>query len=145
MNLVKIEAHVDASNPNQVLALSNFLTAIGGNTSTAKTPVRELAEEIPALAAKKAKKVEAIEVKEPEEVCGPGNDEKEEPKKQATSQEEASSTNPPSIMEIRSLVSAKAAEHKDDIKATLVKLGAANVSTLDPKHFSEFFTFLSAL
>jgi len=66
-------------------------------------------------------KVEAIEVVEPETVCAP------------------------TLMQIRSLVAQKAAEHKDSIKAKLVELGAQNVSTLDAKHFQTIFEFLTEL
>jgi len=51
----------------------------------------------------------------------------------------------PTLMQIRSLVAQKAADHKDSIKSKLVELGAQNVSTLDAKHFQTVFDFLNEL
>ena len=141
---LKIKTTIDAFNPKQVKALNDFLTAIGGHSpeeTTGKT-LKQLDDECekPKATRKKAEKetfsttetlkeaikaeetiVEAIEVVEPETVSTP------------------------TLMQIRSLVAQKAADHKDAIKAKLVELGAQNVSTLEAKHFHSIFDFLNEL
>lgn len=58
---------------------------------------------------------------------------------------DAETVSPPTLMQIRSLVAQKAAEHKEAIKSKLIELGAQNVSTLDTKHFQTIFDFLNVL
>ena len=49
------------------------------------------------------------------------------------------------ISDLRTLLSKKVDEHRDDIKAKLTELGAKNVTTLDESKYEEFYTFLKDL
>lgn len=49
------------------------------------------------------------------------------------------------ISDLRTLLSKKVDEHRDDIKAKLTELGAKNVTTLDEAKYEEFHTFLKDL
>lgn len=49
------------------------------------------------------------------------------------------------ISDLRTLLSKKVDEHRDDIKAKLTELGAKNVTTLDESKYEEFHTFLKDL
>ena len=49
------------------------------------------------------------------------------------------------ISDLRTLLSKKVDEHRDDIKAKLTELGAKNVTTLDESKYEEFFNFLKGL
>ena len=147
---LEIKTTIDAFNPNQVKALNDFLTAIGGHTQD--EGITQL-EDKPKATRKKAEKVdpafydlnnaEAPKTNLPTdaEIEAP----QEEPKIQNIKAVEPETVSVPTLMQIRSLVAQKAGEHKDSIKSKLVELGAQNVSTLDAKHFQAIFTFLSEL
>ena len=49
------------------------------------------------------------------------------------------------ISDLRTLLSKKVDEHRDDIKAKLTELGAKNVTTLDESKYEEFHNFLKDL
>ena len=49
------------------------------------------------------------------------------------------------ISDLRTLLSKKVDEHRDNIKAKLTELGAKNVTTLDEAKYEEFYTFLKGL
>lgn len=49
------------------------------------------------------------------------------------------------ISDLRTLLSKKVDEHRDDIKAKLTELGAKNVTRLDESKYEEFFNFLKGL
>ena len=146
---LEIKTTIDAFNPIQVKALNDFLVEVGG-TATAlihKDDSLGLAE-AQAIAAmsrkvqqtrKKTEKVEA-----PQEETKPEAPQ-EEIKAEATEVVEPGTVSAPTLMQIRSLVAQKAADHKDSIKSKLAELGAQNVSTLDAKHFQTIFDFLTEL
>ena len=151
---LEIKTTIDAFNPNQVKALNDFLTAIGGHTQDeGRTWGITQLEDKPKATRKKAEKVdpafydlnnaEAPKTNLPTvaEIEAP----QEEPKIQNIKAAEPETVSVPTLMQIRSLVAQKAGEHKDSIKSKLVELGAQNVSTLDAKHFQAIFTFLSEL
>ena len=66
----------------------------------------------------------------------------EEKKAEEKKAEEASGID---INVLRKMVSERAANHRDALKAKLAELGAANVSTLDEAKFEEFHNFLTTL
>lgn len=49
------------------------------------------------------------------------------------------------IEDVRSSLALKVQDHREAIKAMLTKLGAANVTLLDPSKYEEFVTFLNGL
>ena len=105
-----------------------------------------LNSEKPKQTRKRAEKVEAPIIETQEDASEDAiEDAQEETKIEAIEVVEPETVSVPTLMQIRSLVAQKAAEHKDAIKAKLVELGAQNVSTLDAKHFKTIFTFLNEL
>ena len=148
----KFEIESDGLTTAQTLAFRTFIGTLGGAEFLEDTRQDEVKEEKPKATRKKAGKVEAHQEDIPTESEAPQEDiptesevPQEETKPEATEVVEPETVSAPTLMQIRSLVAQKAAEHKDTIKAKLVELGAQNVSTLDAKHFQTIFDFLTEL
>jgi len=144
---LEIKTTIDAFNPNQVKALNDFLTAIGGH---AQDEVTTTIEEKPKATRKKVDKVDPsfYDLKNseaPKTNLSQGEEIVPVEKAEAIEVVEPETVSAPTLMQIRSLVAQKAGEHKDSIKSKLVELGAQNVSTLDAKHFQTIFDFLTNL
>jgi hypothetical protein len=146
MSLVKIEASFDPSNPAQLTAAMNFLSAVGGNvipsgtaapaeTTTADAPK----EEAPKKRAPRKKKVAEVAAPAetttaPKEVAtGPGN----------TTEEKSETTI--TLEDIRTLTSKKAKDHREAIKAKLTEWGVPNVVKIPTEKYAEFIDFLNSL
>jgi hypothetical protein len=148
---LEIKTTIDAFNPIQVKALNDFLVAVGG-TATAlihKDDSLGLAEaQVIADMSRKVqqtrKKAEKVEAPQ-EDISTESEAPQEETKPEAIEVVEPETVSAPTLMQIRSLVAQKAADHKDSIKSKLAELGAQNVSTLDAKHFQTIFDFLTEL
>lgn len=123
----EVKLTIDLTNVEQ-RKLLNALFDLVGNKATDWTPAPEDVETstAPAKAPAKAKKI----VREPE---------KEKADKPATKEADVT------INDIRSLVSQKAATHRQELKAKLTELGAKNVTTLDKAKYVEFAEYLKAL
>lgn len=137
MSTVKIEAHVDVTNPAQVEALNTFLKSLGGEKQPCETKAALPAKNQKA-AAKAAKDVEVKDA----EVVAP-----ETPAAQAAA-EEAPAENAEAqikIEDVRALLSKKVGNHRDAIKEKLTALGANNVTSLDKGKYQEFVDFLNGL
>ena len=146
----KFEIESDGLTTAQTLAFRTFIGTLGGAEFLEDTRQDEVKEEKPKATRKKAEKVEAPQEAIPTESEAPQEETKaeapqEETKPEAIEVVEPETVSAPTLMQIRSLVAQKAAEHKDAIKAKLVELGAQNVSTLDAKHFQTIFDFLTEL
>ena len=148
----KFEIESDGLTTAQTLAFRTFIGTLGGAEFLGDTRQDEVKEEKPKATRKKAEKVEAPQEAIPTESEAPQEDipteseaPQQEKKAEATEVVEPETVSAPTLMQIRSLVAQKAADHKDAIKAKLVELGAQNVSTLDAKHFQTIFDFLTAL
>ena len=171
----KFEIESDGLTTAQTLAFRTFIGTLGGAEFLEDIRQEEVKEEKPKATRKKAEKPEApqeeAKPEAPQEEAKPEAPQEEakpeapqEEAKPEAPQEEAKPEAPqeeakpeaievvepetvsaPTLMQIRSLVAQKAAEHKDTIKAKLVELGAQNVSTLDAKHFQTIFDFLTEL
>lgn len=89
----------------------------------------------------KTEKVEAQPQTQPkvEEVA------EEKPAVEEKVEETASNTPEIKISDLRTLLSKKVDDHRDDIKAKLTELGAKNVTTLDESKYEEFYDFLKGL
>ena len=135
----KFEIESDGLTTAQTLAFRTFIGTLGGAEFLEDIRQEEVKEEKPKATRKKAEKPEA-----PQEEAKPEAPQ-EEAKPEAIEVVEPETVSAPTLMQIRSLVAQKAAEHKDTIKAKLVELGAQNVSTLDAKHFQTIFDFLTEL
>lgn len=164
MSKIEITVAVDATNGEQLLALSNYLTALAALQGTAPTKVqtamdRQVAEtvakgldaaegkaatETPAPtkpAAKRSTKAKEV-VKETEEESPAAAAAKEEaPEDVATAKAESSVD----IATLRTLLSQKVDDHRDSIKDKLTEFGAKNITSLDSDKYQEMYDFLTAL
>ena len=144
----KFEIESDGLTTAQTLAFRTFIGTLGGAEFLEDIRQEEVKEEKPKATRKKAEKPEApqeeAKPEAPQEEAKPEAPQ-EEAKPEAIEVVEPETVSAPTLMQIRSLVAQKAAEHKDTIKAKLVELGAQNVSTLDAKHFQTIFDFLTEL
>lgn len=137
MSKIKFEVEIDATNGQHVMAVTNFLQAIG-NTAEAATPAPKKETSKPAskpaeLPKKETAKTEEVK-KEPV---------KEEKPAEAPKKEKADDGI--SITEVRTLLATKVNDHRTEIKNQLTKLGATNVTTLDADKYQEFVDFLNSL
>ncbi len=159
----KFEIESDGLTSAQTLAFRTFIGTLGGAEFLEGIRQEEVKEEKPKATRKKAEKVEAPQEAIPTESEAPQEDipteseapqedipteseaPQQEKKAEATEVVEPETVSAPTLMQIRSLVAQKAADHKDAIKAKLGELGSQNVSTLDAKHFQTIFEFLTEL
>lgn len=118
---VKLQLDIDLANAGQeVDQLKDFvrkLSEICGEQNTPAEAVKPSPEKAP---------VPAGDVKEPSG---------------GTSQKTPALT----IAQVRAVLATKVEKHRGEIKDKLTKLGAANVSTLDPDKYEEFFKYLESL
>lgn len=122
----EVKLTIDLTNVEQRKLLNALFDLVGNNEITP-----DAKQEAPAKAPEKAKK----EVREPEK------------EKKATNGADKPTANKAAITinDIRSLVSQKAATHRQELKAKLTELGAKNVTTLDKAKYTEFAEYLKAL
>lgn len=137
---VHIDVLVDITDPEQISALSTFLTKVGKNAQTQEAPAPqsepepqpEPQPEKPAKPSKPSKPAKAPKAEpEPEPQPEPGKPASEEKTYQ--------------VEEVREKLKEKVSEHREEIKAKLTELGAPNVSSLDPSKYTEFVNFLEGL
>lgn len=156
MTNIKIEASIDATNAEHMLAAMAFLQAIGNLNQNAakaietdKPVVTTKPTTTKSTTATKLKTEKSAPVEEtPKKVDKP----KEEPKQETQSapeyrQEKSEEGSKPKndITVIRKKLAEKVGTNRDAIKDKLTEFGAANVTTLDEKHFDDFFEFLEGL
>ena len=145
MKLMNISLSIDVCNAEHVQALAQFMAALGGQTTVAPTGVlaapviNTVTEEKP----KKAplKKVAPV-VEETPEV------ETEEVETEEEAVEEAETDNGVDLETLRGSVGALVKldrSNADKIKAKLAEFGVASVSTLDPKDFGAFYTYIKSI
>lgn len=144
---MKIKIELEGLTLEQATGLTNYLSSlqdknITGEVVSAEFEAEEITQSKPKQTRKRSEKVAAPEEDTPQETETP---QEEETKTEEIEVVEPETVSAPTLMQIRSLVAQKAAEHKDSIKAKLVELGAQNVSTLDAKHFQTIFDFLNRL
>lgn len=147
MSKIKFEVEIDATNGQHVLAVTNFLQAIG-NTAEAATPApkQETAKvinktaELPKKEKAKAEEAPKQEAKKEE---APKSEETPAKTEEAPKKEKASGGI--EITEVRAILAKKVGDHRTEIKNELTKLGASSVSTLDAEHYQAFADFLNSL
>lgn len=145
MSLVKIEASFDPSNPAQLTAAMNFLSAVGGNVipsgTAATAPEAETTKTTEAAPKKRApRKKKVAEVAETIKTT------EEAPAETATAPaaEEKSETTI-TLEDIRTLTSKKAKDHREAIKSKLTEWGVPNVVKIPTEKYAEFIDFLNSL
>ena len=144
MSKIKFEVEIDATNGQHVLAVTNFLQAIG-NTAEAATPApKQETAKATTKAAELPKKEKAKVEETPKEPAKTEEAPKEETKKaEAPKTEKAEGSI--DIVKVRALLATKVGDHRTEIKNELTKLGASSVSTLDAEHYQAFADFLNSL
>lgn len=154
MSKIEISVAVDATKPEELKALSNYLLALA-NLSGVKTPetnttdtttaseVKE-AEPAPAPAAGKKRQASKAKTEAPKE-------EQETPAAEAAKEEapeeevkEAAPVKEETTIKLdtlRTLLSKKVDANRDAIKDKLTELGTKNLTTLDPKDYQTMYDF----
>lgn len=133
----EIKLKFDPSNVKQVAALFSLLSAIG------ETGIEYSEEEVRNMEVVTEEKPEKSKSKKPK-AAKPVKTKVEEPEEEEEAEEE-NEDSAVSVEQIRELVTSKAKTSKKEIKAKLTDLDADNVSSLDKKHYQEFYLFLSEL
>lgn len=158
MSKIEISVAVDATKPEELRALSNYLLALA-NLSGVKTPetnttdtttapeVKE-AEPAPAPAAGKKRQASKAKTEAPKE-------EQETPAAEAAKEEapeeevkEAAPVKEETTIKLdtlRTLLSKKVDANRDAIKDKLTELGTKNLTTLDPKDYQTMYDFFISL
>lgn len=140
MSLVKIEASFDPSNPAQLTAAMNFLSAVGGNVipSGNQAPADEPKEETPAPKKRAPRKKKVAEVVETPKTT-------EQPKEETPAPEKETAPTTITLEDIRTLTSKKAKDHREEIKGKLTEWGVPNVVKIPEEKYQEFIDFLNSL
>ena len=139
---VHIDIFVDITDPEQISALSTFLTKVGQNAKAPEVPAPQPEPEPepqPEKPAKPAKTPKPAKAPKAEPAPEPEPEPQPEPEKPAAEEKTYQ------VEEVREKLKEKVAEHREEIKAKLTELGAPNVSSLDPSKYTEFVNFLEGL
>ena len=124
MSKIEIKIESDGFTAQQSQFLASFLQALGTpavTTDLKSIPV--ISEEIISEKPKQIHKIKKVE------------------KAEEQAEEQAEVT----IEQIRAMVALKQAKHKIKLRSKLDEFGAKNVSTLEPKYFSKFHTYMLSL
>lgn len=124
MRQFKVKVYIDISNPEHVSALNSFLGVIGDQEEVKKPT--EVVEKKP----RRIKKETVIT---------------DTSTTIAETQKEAITKTSIKIEDVRAALSKKVKDHRQAIKDKLTELDAANVTSLDKKHYKDFTTFLKDL
>lgn len=166
MSKIEISVAVDATQPEELKALSNYLLALA-NLSGVKTPetnttatitaseVKETeaeaeaeAEPAPAPAAgrkRQASKAKTEVPKEEQETPAAEAAKEEAPEEEVKEAAPAKEETTIKIDTLRTLLSKKVDANRDAIKDKLTELGTKNLTTLDPKDYQTMYDFFISL
>ena len=160
MSKIEISVAVDATKPEELKALSNYLLALA-NLSGVKTPetnttatitaseVKEAeAEPAPAPAAgrkRQASKAKTEAPKEEQETPAAEAAKEEAPEEEVKEAAPAKEETTIKIDTLRTLLSKKVDANRDAIKDKLTELGTKNLTTLDPKDYQAMYDFFISL
>ena len=161
MSKIEISVAVDATKPEELKALSNYLLALA-NLSGVKTPetnttatitaseVKEAeaeAEPAPAPAAGRKRQASKAKTEAPKEeqetpAAEAAKEEAPEEVKEAAPAKEETTIK---LDTLRTLLSKKVDVNRDAIKDKLTELGTKNLTTLDPKDYQTMYDFFISL
>ena len=156
MSKIEISVAVDATQPEELRALSNYLLALA-NLSGVKTPesitttAAEVKETEPAPAAAKKRQTSKAKVAEDvKEVDSKETPAAEAAKEEAPEEEvkEAAPVKEETTIKLdtlRTLLSKKVDANRDAIKDKLTELGTKNLTTLDPEDYQTMYDFFMGL
>ena len=148
----KFEMESDGLTELQAKAFSTFVNSLQATTQSVQTATEEVksaVEKVEEVKPKRRRKVVKQEVEEPKQEVEEHKQEVEEPKQEAPEpkqeapepKQESSLT----IQDVRAKLQPLVKTHRDEIIAKLKEFGAKSVTLLDPKHFTEMYTFLDTL
>lgn len=158
MSKIEISVAVDATKPEELKALSNYLLALA-NLSGVKTPetnttdtttaseVKE-AEPAPAPAAGKkrqASKAKTEAPKEDQETPAAEAAKEEAPEEDVKEAAPVKEETTIKLDTLRTLLSKKVDANRDAIKDKLTELGTKNLTTLDPKDYQTMYDYFISL
>lgn len=160
MPKIEISVTVDATQPEELKALSNYILALA-NLSGVKTPetnttatitaseVKETeAEPAPAPAAgrkRQASKAKTEVPKEEQETPAAEAAKEEAPEEEVKEAAPAKEETTIKLDTLRTLLSKKVDANRDAIKDKLTELGTKNLTTLDPKDYQTMYDFFISL
>ena len=159
MSKIEISVAVDATKPEELKALSNYLLALA-NLTGVKTPesttttAPEVKETEPAPATTKKRQTSKTKMETPKEeqetpaAEAAKEEAPEEEVKEAAPEEEAAPAKEESSVKLdtlRTLLSKKVDTNRDAIKDKLTELGTKNLTTLDPKDYQTVYDFFMGL
>ena len=136
-----VTLNLTLTTPEQLHLTAEYLKGLA-EISPVITPVQEQIADKPKKQTASKPKTEKVE-----EQPQPKVEEVAEEKPAVEEKADEPTNNEPAIKisDLRTLLSKKVDEHRDDIKAKLTELGAKNVTTLDESKYEEFYTFLKGL
>ena len=143
MSKIKFELEIDLTDSKSVLALSNFLSVVGGGEKATVIEVKHEPKQ-EAKAAELPKKEKPVAKQEPAKEVAKEETPKQEEKTEEAPKKEASSDGI-SIVEVRALLAKKVGNYRTEIKNELTKLGASSVTTLEADKYQEFADYLNSL
>lgn len=135
-----VTLNLTLNTPEQLHLTAEYLRGLA-NLSVDK--VQEQIADKPKKQTASKPKIEKVEEQQPQ----PKVEEVAEGKPAVEEKADEPTNNEPAIKisDLRTLLSKKVDEHRDDIKSKLTELGAKNVTTLDESKYEEFHTFLKDL
>ena len=134
-----VTLNLTLNTPEQLQLTAEYLKGLA-ELSPVSTPVQEQIADKPKKQTASKPKTEKVE-EEPQ----PKPEIKEVVEEKPAIEETTNNASEIKISDLRTLLSKKVDEHRDDIKAKLTELGAKNVTTLDETKYGEFYTFLKGL
>ena len=153
MSKIEISVAVDATKPEELKALSNYLLALA-NLSGVKTPeittttaAAEVKETEPALAASKKRQTSKAKTEAPkgEQETPAAEAAKEEAPEEVKEAAPAKEETDIKLDTLRTLLSKKVDANRDAVKDKLTELGTKNLTTLDPKDYQTMYDFFISL
>ena len=137
-----VTLNLTLNTPEQLKLTADYLKGLA-ELSPVITPVQEQIADNPKKQTASKSKTEKVEEQPQPKV----EEEVAEEKPAVEEKADEPTNNEPAIKisDLRTLLSKKVDEHRDNIKAKLTELGAKNVTTLDEAKYEEFYTFLKGL
>jgi hypothetical protein len=136
-----VTINLTLNTPEELHLTAEYLKGLAGLNLAMTTIQEHVVDKPKKQTASKPKTEKAEEQPQPkvEEVVG------EKPAVDEKAEEVANKESEIKISDLRTLLSKKVDEHRDDIKAKLTELGAKNVTTLDESKYEDFHAFLKDL
>ena len=137
-----VTLNLTLNTPEQLHLTAEYLKGLA-ELSLAMTTIQEHVVDKPKKQTASKTKIGKFEVQQPKPELKEVAEEK--PAVDEKAEEVANKESEIKISDLRTLLSKKVDEHRDDIKAKLTELGAKNVTTLDESKYEDFHAFLKDL